>query len=81
MNQRFNKTFVITKEMGSNGAILTNSKVFKSLTRALDHKDKFFRERIKGTKRHVEVYEIKHILTQTRGMVSKKKAVVVEKKV
>ena len=81
MNKRFNKTFVITKEFSEKGSILTNSKVFKSPSKALEYTNKFFSNRPKGISRHAEIYEIKHIITRTVGRVHKKKAVVVEKKV
>ena len=81
MNQRYNKTFVITKEFSEKGSILTNSKVFKSKGKALEYTNRFFSDRPKNVRRHAEIYEIRHIMTRTVGRLSKKKEFVVEKKV
>jgi hypothetical protein len=79
MNKRFDKTFVITTEYESNGVKTVNSKVFRKKSGVV-YGYEFLNACPKGNKRHVEIYTITHILTRTKGRVSKKKAVVVEKK-
>lgn len=81
MNQRFNKTFVITKEYGNNGAIFSKSRAFKQPRKAAAFGTRFLASNPSGHKRHVEIYEVIHLYTKTVGRVSKHKASPVEKKV
>lgn len=79
LNQRFCKSFVITKESTDGGAILTSSKVFKKTDKAMSYANKFFNECPDNYSRSAEIYEIKHVLKKTVGHIPKKKAEVLGK--
>lgn len=65
------KIFVITQERLAGGGVSNSSKGFTKYHNAIAYSTKFLAKRKPNSTRKIQIYQVYHVKTQTRGKIKK----------